>query len=92
MASTRPTRIFRALTWSMLLGFGPIMALATAVIPANWLLPISVGIFNFQGTYSQTSTQILAAASVLSIVPAVVVFLVLQRLIIGALTAGAVKG
>jgi multiple sugar transport system permease protein len=56
------------------------------------LLPISVGIFNFQGTYSQNATQILAAASVLSIVPAVVVFLVLQRLIIGALTAGAVKG
>src|SRR4051812_32521706 len=56
------------------------------------LLPIAVGIFNFQGTYSQNSTQILAAASVLSIVPAVVVFLLLQRLIIGALTAGAVKG
>lgn len=56
------------------------------------LLPIAVGIFNFQGTYSQTSTQILAAASVLSIVPAVVVFLVLQRFIIGALMAGAVKG
>jgi multiple sugar transport system permease protein len=56
------------------------------------LLPISVGIFNFQGTYSQTSTQILAAASVLSIVPAVVVFLLLQRFIIGALMAGAVKG
>jgi multiple sugar transport system permease protein len=56
------------------------------------LLPIAVGIFNFQGTYSQNSTQILAAASVLSIIPAVVVFLVLQRLIVGALTAGAVKG
>jgi multiple sugar transport system permease protein len=56
------------------------------------LQPIAVGIFNFQGTYSQTSTQILAAASVLSIVPAVVVFLVLQRFIIGALMAGAVKG
>jgi len=56
------------------------------------LLPISVGIFNFQGTYNQTSTQILAAASVVSIVPAVVVFLVLQRFIIGALMAGAVKG
>jgi multiple sugar transport system permease protein len=56
------------------------------------LLPISVGIFNFQGTYSQTSTQILAAASVISIVPAVFVFLVLQRFIIGALMAGAVKG
>ncbi|MCT7378056.1 carbohydrate ABC transporter permease [Chelativorans salis] len=56
------------------------------------LLPIAVGIFNFQGTYSQTSTQTLAAASVISIVPAVVVFLVLQRFIIGALMSGAVKG
>jgi multiple sugar transport system permease protein len=56
------------------------------------LLPIAVGIFNFQGTYSQTATQFLAAASVVSIIPAVVVFLVLQRLIVGALTAGAVKG
>lgn len=56
------------------------------------LLPIAVGIFNFQGMYSQTSTQTLAAASVLSIIPAVIVFLVLQRLIVGALTAGAVKG
>jgi multiple sugar transport system permease protein len=56
------------------------------------LQPIAIGIFNFQGTYNQTSTQILAAASVLSIVPAVVVFLVLQRFIIGALMAGAVKG
>lgn len=56
------------------------------------LQPIAVGIFNFQGSYSQTSTQLLAAASVLSIVPAVIVFLVLQRFIIGALMAGAVKG
>lgn len=56
------------------------------------LQPIAVGIFNFQGTYNQTSTQILAAASVLSIVPAIITFLVLQRFIVGALTAGAVKG
>ena len=56
------------------------------------LLPIAVGIFNFQGTVQQTSTQVLAAASVLSIVPAVIVFLVLQRFIVGALMAGAVKG
>src|SRR5260370_7674193 len=55
------------------------------------LLPISVGIFNFQGTYSQTSTQFLAAASLVSIIPAIVVFLVLQRLIIGALPAAALK-
>jgi multiple sugar transport system permease protein len=55
-------------------------------------MPIAVGIFNFQGTYNQTSTQLLAAASVMSIVPAVVVFLVLQRFIVGALMGGAVKG
>jgi multiple sugar transport system permease protein len=56
------------------------------------LQPISVGIYNFQGTYTATSTQLVAAASVLSIVPAVVVFLLLQRFIVGALMAGAVKG
>jgi multiple sugar transport system permease protein len=62
------------------------------LISKTQLLPIAVGIFNFQGTYSTQSTQLLAAASVLSIVPAVIVFLVLQRFIIGALMAGAVKG
>jgi multiple sugar transport system permease protein len=56
------------------------------------LQPISVGIYNFQGAYTATSTQLVAAASVLSIVPAVVVFLLLQRFIVGALMAGAVKG
>ena len=56
------------------------------------LLPIAVGIFNFQGTYSTQSTQLLAAASVMSIVPAVLVFLILQRFIVGALMGGAVKG
>jgi multiple sugar transport system permease protein len=56
------------------------------------LLPIAVGIFSFQGNYTATSTQLVAAASVLSIVPAVVVFIALQRFIVGALMAGAVKG
>jgi multiple sugar transport system permease protein len=56
------------------------------------LLPIAVGIFNFQGTYSTQSTQLLAAASVLSIVPAIIVFILMQRFIVGALMGGAVKG
>jgi len=56
------------------------------------LLPIAVGIFNFQGSYTASSTQLVAAASVMSIVPALLVFLLLQRFIVGALTAGAVKG
>lgn len=56
------------------------------------LLPISVGIFNYQGTMEASSTHLLATASVLTVVPAVIVFLLLQRFIVGALLAGAVKG
>lgn len=56
------------------------------------LLPISVGIFNFQGNYATTSTQILAAGGVLAMLPAIAVFVVMQRFIVRALTAGAIKG
>jgi multiple sugar transport system permease protein len=54
--------------------------------------PVSVGILAFQGTYAQTATQILAAGAVLAMIPAIAVFVALQRFIIRALTAGAVKG
>ena len=56
------------------------------------LLPIAVGIFQFQGMQNASSTQLLAAACLISVVPAIVAFLLLQRLILGSLTAGAVKG
>ncbi|MDZ7802345.1 MAG: carbohydrate ABC transporter permease [Trueperaceae bacterium] len=56
------------------------------------LLPISVGIFNYQGTMEASSTHLLATASVLTVLPAVAIFLLLQRFIVGALLAGAVKG
>ncbi len=56
------------------------------------LLPISVGIYNFQGNYATTSTQILAAGGVLAMLPAIAVFVVMQRFIVRALTAGAIKG
>ena len=56
------------------------------------LMPIAVGIFTFQGLESSTSTQLLAAACLISVLPAIVVFLLLQRLILSAMTAGAVKG
>jgi multiple sugar transport system permease protein len=55
-------------------------------------LPISVGILNFQGTYATNATGILAAGGVLAILPAVLVFVVLQRFIVGAFLAGALKG
>ncbi|GGE23050.1 ABC transporter permease [Aureimonas endophytica] len=55
-------------------------------------LPIAVAIFNFAGTSNASTTQVLAAACLVAVVPAIVAFVALQRLVVGALTAGAVKG
>jgi multiple sugar transport system permease protein len=55
------------------------------------LLPVSVGILNFQGTYATTSAHILAAGGVMAMLPAIAIFVLMQRFIVGALT-GAVKG
>lgn len=57
---------------------------------ANW--PISVAIFNFAGSTSASTTQLLAAACLIAVLPAVAVFAALQRMIVRALVAGAVKG
>jgi multiple sugar transport system permease protein len=62
------------------------------LLTRNELLPIGVGIFNFKGMQTDTSIQLLAAACLISVVPAIIAFLALQRLILGAMTAGAVKG
>lgn len=56
------------------------------------LMPIGVGIFNFAGMQNDSSTQLLAAACLISVIPAIIAFLLLQRLILGAMTTGAVKG
>jgi multiple sugar transport system permease protein len=56
------------------------------------LYPVSVGILDCQSSGDSVSTHLLAAAAILSALPAVLTFLVLQRFIVGALTAGAVKG
>lgn len=57
---------------------------------AKW--PISVAIYNFAGATNATTTQLLAAACLITILPAITVFLALQRMIVAALTSGAVKG
>jgi multiple sugar transport system permease protein len=56
------------------------------------LLPISVGILNFQGNYASTSPNVLAAGGVLAMLPAIATFVILQRFIVRALTSGAIKG
>ncbi|OLP57752.1 ABC transporter permease [Xaviernesmea oryzae] len=62
------------------------------LIQKEALTPIAVGIFQYAGTQNDTSIQLLAAACLVSVVPAIIAFLSLQRLILGAMTAGAVKG
>jgi multiple sugar transport system permease protein len=56
------------------------------------LLPIAVGLLKFQGDYEGGGQELVAAASVLSILPAVLIFVLLQRMIIKSMTTGAVKG
>ena len=56
------------------------------------LFPVSVGVVNLQATAGEITTQFLAAGSVMAIAPVLILFVVLQRYIVGALTAGAVKG
>lgn len=56
------------------------------------LFPVSVGVVNLQATAGEITTQFLAAGSMMAVAPVVLLFIVLQRQIVGALTAGAVKG
>lgn len=56
------------------------------------LYPVSVGVVNLQQTAGEITTQLLAAGSVMAVLPVIVMFVLLQRYIVGALTSGAVKG
>ncbi len=62
------------------------------LISDNRLYPVSVGILQAQGSYQDFSTHYLAAAAVIGLFPAVLMVLFLQKFILRALTAGAVKG
>ena len=56
------------------------------------LMPAAVRLSNLQSSLREITTHYLAAASILSILPVVILFVLLQRYIVAALTAGAVKG
>lgn len=55
-------------------------------------MPLACLLVNLQGKLTQITTHYMAAASILTILPTVLLFLVLQKYIVSALTAGAVKG
>lgn len=56
------------------------------------MYPVSVGVMNLQSTQESITTHYLAAGSVLSVLPVIILFILLQKFIVGALTSGAVKG
>jgi multiple sugar transport system permease protein len=72
-------------TWSQ-------FAVPFILLDTRELFPVSVGVVNLQQTAGEITTQYLAAGSILAVAPVILLFVVLQRHIVGALTAGAVKG
>lgn len=54
--------------------------------------PVSVGILTVQGMFMDITIQNLAAASVLGLLPAILIVVFLQKFIISAMMSGAVKG
>lgn len=67
-------------------------ALPYILLDSRDLFPVSVGVVNLQATAGEITTQYLAAGSILAVAPVVLLFIALQRQILGALTSGAVKG
>lgn len=56
------------------------------------LMPVSAMLVNLQDSLVAITTHYLSAASIMAILPTIILFVVLQRYIVSALTAGAVKG
>jgi multiple sugar transport system permease protein len=54
--------------------------------------PVSVGLLDLQASAEAVSVHFLAASSIIAVAPVIILFIVLQKFIIGALTNGAVKG
>ena len=55
-------------------------------------MPVAVKLVNLQSTLTNVTTHYLAAASIVAIFPTILLFIVLQKYIVSALTAGAIKG
>jgi multiple sugar transport system permease protein len=66
-------------------------ALALVLLDSQTRFTIPVGLFSFQSGY-ETEWQLVAAASFIGLLPVIATFVLLQRLFVAGLTAGAVKG
>ena len=61
------------------------------LLSSSRLFPVTLGLYQYQTTES-IHTNLIASASIISIIPAILIFLVLQKFIVKSLTRGAVKG
>lgn len=66
-------------------------ALALILLDSQRRFTIPLGLFSFQSGY-ETEWQLVAAASVIGLLPVMAAFVLLQRFFVAGLTAGAVKG
>ncbi len=64
---------------------------ALIVLNSDQSKTIPVGLLNFQGQFANNNTG-LAAGILIAVVPILIAYIVLQRWIVGGLTAGATKG
>ena len=64
--------------------------LPLVVLDSEWRYPWTLGLMAYQGQYS-TSWQLVLSFITLTILPAILMFLMAQRYIVSGLTAGAVK-
>ena len=80
-----------AFVLNMLMGWSQFLV-PFILLTSDDKLPISVAIFNYAGSTSASTTQLLAAACLVAVVPAILTFLALQRVIVRAVMAGAIKG
>jgi multiple sugar transport system permease protein len=65
--------------------------LGSVMVNSNWLKPIQVSIYNYMGYFGREWGP-LAASSIAAVIPIMIVFSLLGRLLISGLTEGAVKG
>ncbi len=83
--------LFSAFVFSFLLSWSQFI-IPMILVDSNKLLPISVGIYLFEAGRTTMSTHVVCAATLLAIVPPIVVFVVLQKYVVQVMTGGAVKG
>jgi len=65
--------------------------LALVLLDSQARFTVPIGLFTFQSGY-ETEWQLVAAASVIGLLPVIAAFVLLQRYFVAGLTAGAVKG